>query len=46
MGIIPTEKRAYTLVLNGQELPNEITIEDAIHKFQTFCLESKLYVSR
>ena len=33
MGIISAEQRSYTLVLNGQELPNSITIEDAIHKF-------------
>jgi len=33
MGIIDTEQRSYTLVLNNQELPNKITIQDAIHKF-------------
>ena len=33
MGIISTEQRSYTLVLNDQELPTTITIEDAIHKF-------------
>ncbi len=33
MGIISTEQRSYTLVLNDQELPTTITIEDAIHKY-------------
>ncbi len=33
MGIISTEQRSYTLVLNNQELPNKITIQEAIHKF-------------
>ena len=33
MGIISAEQRSYTLVLKDQELPNSITIEDAIHKF-------------
>jgi len=33
MGIISAEQRSYTLVLNGRELPPDITIEDAIHKF-------------
>ena len=33
MGIISTEQRSYTLVLNDQELPTTITIQDAIHKF-------------
>lgn len=33
MGIISAEQRSYTLVLNGQELPPTITVEDAIHKF-------------
>ncbi|MFX0071222.1 MAG: hypothetical protein ACFFAO_09045 [Candidatus Hermodarchaeota archaeon] len=33
MGIINVEQRAFTLVLNGQELPPQITIADAIHKF-------------
>ncbi len=33
MGIISAEQRSYTLVLNGQELPPTITIEDAVHKF-------------
>ena len=33
MGIISTEQRSYTLVLNDQELPTTITIEDAVHKF-------------
>ena len=33
MGIISAEQRSYTLVLNGQELPTTITIQDAIHKF-------------
>ena len=33
MGIISTEQRSYTLVLNNKELPNKITIEEAIHKF-------------
>ncbi len=33
MGIIESEQRSYTLVLNNQELPPEITIEDAVHKF-------------
>lgn len=33
MGIISTEQRTYTLVLGEKELPPEITIEDAIHKY-------------
>jgi hypothetical protein len=33
MGIISVEQRSYTLVADGQELPTDITIEDAIHKF-------------
>ncbi|MHA2397281.1 MAG: hypothetical protein ACXADU_00130 [Promethearchaeota archaeon] len=33
MGIISAEQRSYTLVLNETELPNPITIEEAIHKF-------------
>ena len=33
MGIISTEQRSYTLVLNDQELPTTITIEDAVHKY-------------
>ena len=33
MGIISTEQRSYTLVLNNKELPSKITIEEAIHKF-------------
>lgn len=33
MGIISTEQRSYTLVLNNQELPNKITIADAVHKY-------------
>jgi len=33
MGIISAEQRSYTLVLKDQELPNSITIEDAVHKF-------------
>ena len=34
MGIISTEQRSYTLVLNNKELPNNITINDAIHKYE------------
>jgi hypothetical protein len=33
LGIISSEQRSYTLVLNNQELPNKITISDAVHKF-------------
>ncbi len=33
MGIISAEQRTYTLVLKGQELPTNITVKDAIHKF-------------
>lgn len=33
MGIISSEQRSYTLVLDGKELPTDITIEDAVHKF-------------
>ena len=33
MGIINVEQRSYTLVLNERELPNSITIKDAVHKF-------------
>lgn len=33
MGIISSEQRSYTLVLKEQELPNTVTIADAIHKY-------------
>lgn len=33
MGIITAEQRSYNLVLKQQELPNSITIEEAIHKY-------------
>jgi hypothetical protein len=33
MGIISAEQRSYALVLHEQELPNSISIEQAIHKF-------------
>lgn len=33
MGVISSEQRSYTLVLKEQELPNTITVSDAIHKF-------------
>ena len=33
LGIITSEQRSYTLVLNNKELPNKITVSDAIHKF-------------
>ena len=33
MGIISAEQRSYTLVIDGQELPANIMIEDAVHKF-------------
>ncbi len=33
MGIISAEQRSYTLVLKDQELPTNITIQDAIHKY-------------
>jgi hypothetical protein len=33
IGIISAEQRSYTLVLREKELPNAITIEDAVHKF-------------
>jgi hypothetical protein len=33
MGFISSEQRSYTLVLNNHELPNKITIADAIHKY-------------
>ncbi len=33
MGIISAEQRSYSLVLESTELPSQITIEDAIHKF-------------
>lgn len=33
MGILSAEQRSYTLVLDGQELPSTITVEDAVHKF-------------
>ncbi|MHA1729912.1 MAG: hypothetical protein ACTSWY_14455 [Promethearchaeota archaeon] len=33
MGIISSDQRTYTLVLGDKELPPELTIEDAIHKF-------------
>jgi hypothetical protein len=33
IGIISSEQRSYTLVLNNKELPNKITISDAVHKY-------------
>ncbi|NHJ25411.1 MAG: hypothetical protein EAX89_12590 [Candidatus Lokiarchaeota archaeon] len=33
MGFISSEQRSYALVFNEKELPNSITIKDAIHKF-------------
>ena len=33
MGIISAEQRSYNFVLKKKELPNSITIEEAIHKF-------------
>jgi len=33
MGIIDSEQRSYTLVLSDKELPNSITISDAVHKY-------------
>lgn len=33
MGIISAEQRSYSLVLKDQELPSNITVEDAVHKF-------------
>ncbi|MFX0018881.1 MAG: hypothetical protein ACFFAK_08915 [Promethearchaeota archaeon] len=33
MGIISVEQRSYTLVLHDKELPNSITIEEAVHKY-------------
>lgn len=33
LGIISSEQRSYTLVLNNKELPNKITVSDAVHKF-------------
>jgi hypothetical protein len=33
MGIISSEQRSYSLVYNEKELPNKITIGDAVHKF-------------
>lgn len=33
MGIISSEQRSYTLVLNNKELPNKITVSDAVHKY-------------
>ena len=33
MGMIDSEQRSFTLVLNDKELPNSITISDAVHKF-------------
>lgn len=33
MGIISAEQRSYTIVLHEQELPNSITINDAVQKF-------------
>ena len=32
MGIISAEQRSYTLVLEGTELPTNITVQDAVHK--------------
>jgi hypothetical protein len=33
MGFIHSEQRSYALVFGEQELPNSLTIKDAIHKF-------------
>jgi len=33
MGIISAEQRSYTLVHHEKELPNSITISDAVHKY-------------
>jgi len=33
LGIITSEQRSYTLVLKNKELPNKITVSDAVHKF-------------
>jgi len=33
MGIISSEQRSYTLVLEDKELPSTVTIADAKHKF-------------
>jgi hypothetical protein len=33
MRIISSEQRSYTLVLDNQELPNNITVQDATHKY-------------
>ena len=33
IGIISSEQRSYSLVYNEKELPNKITIGDAVHKF-------------
>ena len=33
MGIISSEQRSYTLVLKDKELPNKITVSDAVHKY-------------
>jgi hypothetical protein len=33
MGFIHSEQRSYALVYNERELPNSITIKDAVHKF-------------
>jgi hypothetical protein len=33
MGFISSEQRSYALVYNEKELPNSITIKDAVHKF-------------
>ncbi|MFX1280206.1 MAG: hypothetical protein ACFFA3_12380 [Promethearchaeota archaeon] len=33
IGIISSEQRSYTLVLNNKELPNKITVSDAVHKY-------------
>ena len=33
MGFISSEQRSYALVFNGKELPNTLTIKDAVNKF-------------
>lgn len=33
MGVISSEQRSYTLVHHGKELPNTISIRDAMKKF-------------
>ncbi len=33
MGFISSDQRSYALVFNEQELPNSITINEAIHKY-------------